>query len=125
MTALATKEHCPSLAGCVLWCLMSGICISTSSTESSSSSARHGLQEIPAIPHGLLPHSTLLNELHGANLLSLITSPQRRSQGIAAISGRSICLVGSIRQSKEDYRTGQKNPGSEAWSMHPDSVGDP
>src|SRR6266550_6505070 len=123
--ALASHEHFPALSRHGLRRLESGIRKPAAGDECSRSCARHSLQEIPAIPHGLLPDSTLLDELHGANLMSLITSPRRRSQGIAAISGRSICSAGRIRMSKKIYSTGQKIPGGEARSMHPASVGSP
>src|SRR5882724_354933 len=111
--ALASHEYFPALCRRSLRRLESGIGKPATGDEYSRSCARHSLQEIPAIPHGLLPDSTLLDELHGANLMSLITSPRRRSQGIAAISGRSICFVGRIRKSKKFIERDRKSPGLE------------
>src|ERR1700704_1619120 len=109
--ALASHEYFPALCRRGLRRLESGIRKPATGDEYSRSCARHSLQEIPAIPHGLLPDSTLLDELHGVNLLSLITSPRRRSQGIAAISGRAICLAGRIRMSKNSIERDRKSSG--------------
>src|SRR5882762_3715548 len=59
--ALAAHEHFPALRRRGLRRLESGLRQPAAGDEYSRGCARHSLQEIPAIPHGLLPDSTILN----------------------------------------------------------------
>src|SRR3984893_6323972 len=99
LRALAPYEHFAALNRSGLRSLESGIREGAAGNEYSRSCACHCLQEIPAIPHGLLLDSAVCKRASHVISLSLITSPRSRSQGFAAIGGGLPCLVGKTHLS--------------------------